>query len=424
MRHRVTRAAKRADGHPLALGLLTIALILLFTFVGFKALNGVPFQNTYTLSAVLPPDSPPLKDGDMVRVAGQRAGTIRKVSVGHDGLLVKMELTPSNGPVGQNARAEVRQRSIGGVYYVQVTRGDYKQRPLPEGATLPRRQTSTGGDLLTIIERFDQDSRDAMARTVSAFGTGLTGRGEDLNRGLADLRPALSQAIPILDAATPGTGRFADLLAQIRRTGRSLAPPGDDGLQGLLPAARTTLQTFDASAGDIQRSLTALRPFEDQALRTLPIARAVLDGAGALSRELRPGVAALADALPGVNTLLQSGAVLQHESARLAGAADPALGAGPDAFAELREALPLIAPAAKPIASISAYLAPYDREAFVLGDSLIRGTSQVPAPGTDLGTNKGARVQRLHYLLTCMKARNSYPNPGGDAADDSQFCLP
>ncbi|HYF27380.1 MAG TPA: MlaD family protein [Baekduia sp.] len=424
MRQSLNHAAKRTEAHPVALGLISLALILLMTYIGFKALNGVPFQNRYRLNAVLPPDSPPLKDGDMVRVAGQRAGTIRSVTVGDGGLLVGMELTPSNAPVGRDARAEVRQRSVGGVYYVDITRGAYERRPLPEGATLPRQQTSTGGDLLTAVERFDRVSLEAMGRTVSAFGTGLTGRGEDLNRGLADLRPALEHAIPILDAATPRPGRFAALLRELRRTGRNLAPPGQHDLRALVPAASDTFEALSAAAPSLRRTIEELRPFEDEALRTLPVADPVLSQTAVLARELRPGVAALDDALPELNGLLRSGSTLERESGRLTRGALPTLAAGPPLFTQLRRTLPLLTPFARPVESIAAHVAPYDREAFVLGDSLIRGTAQVPAPGTDLGTNKGQQVQRLHYVFTCQRARNPYPAPGGDAADDKKFCPP
>jgi ABC-type transporter Mla subunit MlaD len=422
MRRALRHSAQRAERHPLALGLFSLAVIAAITYVGFQALNGVPFQSPYRLAALLPPDSPPLKSGDMVRIAGQRVGQIRQVSVGNGGLLIHMTLSPSDGPVGRDATAGVRERAVGGVYYVEITRGDFQHAPMPNGFTIPRTQTSAAGDLLPIIAQFDRSFRNAMARTTSVFGTGLTGRGGQLNVALADLPVATAQGTPELQAAIPHPGALTELFREVRRTAEGFAAPsGGQNLANLVTAARGAFEAFAQSRGNLQLTLDLLRPFEDQALQTLPIATPVLSDASAMAAELRPGVHALNLALPDLNALLQTGGTLDDEVHRLTKIAAPVLRAGIPLLSKLAIPAELLALAVGPLGPIASQIAPYYREAFVFGDAAIRATNVVDPGGIEY--NKNDHLQRVNFVFTCALARDPYPAVG-QAHTDRKACAP
>lgn len=419
----LSRGAQVIERQVMPLGAATMLLIAAFTFVGFKALNGVPFQNRYELKAVMPPDTPPLKKGDIVRVAGQRAGSVTDVGPVRNGLLVTMQLTPSNAPVGRNARATVRQKAAGGVFYVDVTRGNYKTEPVPEATTIPRARTSAGADLLTVVSKFDSRFRSAMARTTQVSGEAFINRGGDLNEALADLPEALTDGQKIIRSATPRPEAFSDLLREIGRTGNALSAPGGEELAGLATDGARGLAPFAEGASDLQDTLQNLRPFEDRALQTLPVADELLSDATPMARELRPAVAALRTALPPTTTLLRTGGTLEAQAKRLEVASGPVLKQGIKAVPQLRAPAALLPPITADAKTLATEIAPFSREAFVFGDSLVRGSAMV-APASDITSYPELRMQRVNFIFTCMFDRNPYPKPGQSHTDRSYLGCP
>lgn len=416
LRGALSRGAQVLERQTTLLGIVSLLLIAAVTYVGFKAINGVPFQKRYELHAILPPETPPLKKGDIVRVAGQRAGAVSDAIPTRDGLKVTMELTPSYAPVGRNARATVRQKAAGGVFYVDVTRGDFREDPARENTTIPPERTSAGADLLTVISKFDTRFRKAMAQTNQVTGETLLGRGQDLNLALRQLPETLDQGASIFGSVTARPGAFSRMLGELGRTGSALTPAGGNELASLVTAGARGTRPFSAGAEDLQRMLTGLRPFEDRALLTLPVANQLLNDAGPMAQELRPTVDALRRALPATTTLLRAGVTLREQSTRLAEVAKPVLEEGATAVPQLFGPAALLRPIARDARTIAAEIAPYDREAFVFGDSLTRGAAMI-APATDITTTPELRMQRVNFIFTCLLARNPYPEPGQSHVD-------
>ena len=301
------RATNQASGeflerHTIAIGLGVLAILAVLTYLSIIAINGVPLQDPYRVMAEVPADAPLLKDGDEVRVGGQRAGQVRKVEVGRNGgALVSMDL--KEGPVGADATAKVRLRGLAGATYIELRRGT-TSRPLPAGSLVPLRRTSSGVELTDVVAGFDRDSRRALARTLRAYGTGLAGRGRDINQALGDLAPLLEDGTPLLRAATPGDGELSGMLYELRRTVRGVATPGGRDLQGLLPAADSVFGTLAERRDELAATLERTPALADEARRTLPIADALLAEAIPAAVRLSATTRGLQRALPEVNRLL------------------------------------------------------------------------------------------------------------------------
>ena len=191
------------------------------TWISIVAINGVPFAGGYKVRALVPAGAPLLKDGDDVRIAGRRAGQVKKVSYSQGGALVSMNL--DKGPIGPGARAVVRLRGLAGAVYVELHRGD-TSHPLDEDALIPRSATSAGTQLTDVVEGFHADTRAALSKTLSGYGIGLAGNGDELNHALAVL-PETLQRHDAADARALAGARRA-----VGHAGR--AAPHDARLRG------------------------------------------------------------------------------------------------------------------------------------------------------------------------------------------------
>jgi len=413
---RAAHGAERLEERSLALGLLVLAVAGVITYLSIIAINGIPFSDPYRVRIETPADAPLLKDGDEIRIGGQRAGQIRRVDLGAGGgALLDVDL--DDGPIGRDATATVRLRGLAGATYLELDPATTSD-PLPENGLVPRAQTHSGVELTDVVDAFDPGTAGAVRRTLGAYGRGFSGRGGDLNRALGDLGPALDATTPLLRAATTSRGELARLLGGAGRVARAFATPAGTDLEGLLPPAAITLTVTADRAAAIQSAITALPALAASAAATLPDADALLDDASVAVGQLRPAVVSLRDALPDVLRLLRRRADLASLSA-IAERARPVLRAATPVLRELTPSAASLAPLAAPLRTLSEHLARYERDLFLAPDGFTRWGGF----HYDVGQAPGARAVRFLPVFTCMRARDPYPEPG-EALTHSQECAP
>ncbi|HYF27606.1 MAG TPA: MlaD family protein [Baekduia sp.] len=413
---RAAHAAERLEGHTLALGLLVLAVAVALSWVSIAAINGVPLTNPYRVQVEVPADGPLLKDGDEVRIAGQRAGQVRGVRIGRaGGALLDVDL--DDGPIGPDATAAVRLRGLAGATYLDIAPGT-RSDALPEGGLVPRDRTRAGVELTDVVDAFDPSTSAAIRRALGGYGPGFAGRGGDLGRAVSDLGPALATATPLLRAATERRGELARLLGGVRRVARGFAAPGTTELRDLLGPAARTLAVTAARRDDLRAAVDGVAPLARTAAATLPQADALLADLAPAARRLAPAVAALDRRLPAVRRLLARRATLPSLS-ELAERARPTLRAAPGALADLAAPAAALAPLAGPAGVLSGHLARYERDLFLAP----HGFTQWGGFRYGVGEAKGARAVRFLPVFTCMRARRPYPEPG-QALRDAEGCTP
>lgn len=410
----IARGAERLARHEFALGLAVVAAMALMVWVSIVAISGVPFSNPYKLEAVLPAGAPLMKDGDDVRVAGQRAGQVREVLPGPEGgTLIKMDL--NEGTVGEDARARVRIRGLAGSVYVDITRGD-TSRPLPSGARIPMSRTSSGVQLISVVADFDRAARDAISRSLERYGGALAGQGSVVNELIGDLAPASERLGPLMQAFAPEPGQLSGLLRATRLTMRGLAPAGSSDLGGLLASTAEVMAAVADRRDALATVIDRLSPFEDEALASLPLARDTLVDAESAVTELQPGARELVVALPAVNRLLATRRPLASIGP-LARAALPVVTAGVPLVGELRRPGLTLSPLAAPLGPFSTYLARYRDDLYAAPEAFTRWGQH----RYSFGMASGARAVRFAPVFTCQFGRNPYPEPGS-APRDRKAC--
>lgn len=385
------------------LGLLVLLGVALVTYLSTVAISGLPFSPRYTLSMPLSASGPVLKRGDEVRIGGERAGEVRSVSLVHARGRATLELDKK---VGAGTSALIRPRGLAGAVYVQLTPGD-PRRPLRSGATVP---ASSSVQLSDVVAGFDASARSALARTVSAYGNGLSGHGLDLNRALAVLPGTLSTLTPELHALDPRPGTVSALTAGADRTAQSLADAGS-----VVGPAAGTLSATGSAARALAATETALPATEQQTSVTLPPADRLLKTLAPTVRALAPGVRGVTRALPGMLGL-ERGSARLASFATLAAHARPLIDMSSPVAADARGPIAALVPITEPLASFSRVLAPYAPE--ILEAPL--GFTRWGDFSYDFGQAPGHKAVRFSMVFTCAHARDPYPAPGAASKERSR----
>jgi hypothetical protein len=368
-----------------AVGIAVLAVLAVFSWIAYRSVNVAP------------------------RIGGVRVGDVTSVSPVATGRLVAFNV--DHGPVGSNATITVGQQGFSGAVFLELALGD-TDRPLREGATIDRGRTATNVDLATIAAAFTTHVRSALTRSLVGYGAGLAGQGANVNALLGSLPTLADDIQPVAHGLTPQPGVLSDLLAQLNHTAAGFAPPQADELGPLVSDLAGTLSVTAGRSGAIGRLIDGLRPFEDQALATLPITDPLLSAATTMSRRLTPALAELHRALPSLNALLDSGPDLRYLG-RLGLAAQPVLTDGVPVLGDLTPVGLTVPPLFAGLVPLANYLTPY-RGDLIRDMQLFENWTQNPY---QVGLASGAKAVRFSAVFTCSQLARAYPAPGQSAND-------
>ncbi|HEY6780787.1 MAG TPA: MlaD family protein, partial [Thermoleophilaceae bacterium] len=191
--------------------------------------------------------------GQTVRVAGVEVGKISAVSL-HDGhASVELEIEPRyDRLIRRDASALLRPKTALKDMFLEVTPGTGPV--LPDGGSIPARNTLPDIDPDEVYEALDADTRPYLKLLVSGAGKGLRGHGDDLNAVFKRLEPLHRDLARVTEATA---ARRIELKRLIHRYGLLTDELGKhpDDLRRLVVSSRGV---FDALAGERQSIETSV----------------------------------------------------------------------------------------------------------------------------------------------------------------------
>jgi phospholipid/cholesterol/gamma-HCH transport system substrate-binding protein len=240
---------------------------------------GVKPVDTYELDAIVP-TAIRLVDAADVRQAGVKIGKVSEVAPHGRHARLRLTLERRYAPVYDNARLLIRDKSLGGENYVDLAPGAPPGRPLREGATLPVANSPESTQLDQVLGVLKPKRVRDMRRIVEALGTGLGGRGQELNQfnaassaatidgydvvqALADERLALTQLISDFGHVAETLGQRGQELRSFVRGSRRLSTTfadHDDRVGATLAAAPGFLRTARQSMRRMSRLSAVATP--------------------------------------------------------------------------------------------------------------------------------------------------------------------
>ncbi|HYH62706.1 MAG TPA: hypothetical protein VD766_12635 [Solirubrobacterales bacterium] len=411
----VARFTSRLDQHKTLLGILVLGVGAFLGYVAFVSTTGPPFQSKYELKVNLPADAPVVREGQAVRVGGKLAGLISEVEPDREegGTTVTANITKTEfRPMPEDTEAYVRVHSIVYETYLELLPGE-SGTELEDGDSIGA-PAASGTDLLEVVQLFDAEARESLRDTTVNAGYGVAGRGDEINIALADLDGMARRLQPQLEAVTAEQGALADAIEGAANTADALRGESPDDVEALITSGNATVGTVTGREADLRRTLQLLRPFEDQFLKTAPLAEPLLDDTAELATELRPAVETIADRLPALAELLNMGDELREEIVALTAAVDPTLEAARPVIYGLFPTMTALGPLNEDLKNLKATVEPYKPEIKQAGVRLADATSHVFDKGLASGTPAG----RVVPVLTPHSCTNPIPDPGEAQGDE------
>ena len=317
--------------------------ILVFLWLSFG--GSVPLQpKGYRVTVPFPEATQLVQEAD-VRISGVKVGRVKhKEPNEKTGLTdAELEIDSRFAPIPRDSRAILRQKTLLGETYVELSPGNRSDGLVKDGGTLPKGQVSPTVELDEILRTFDPVTRQRFETWMEQQGEAVRGKAEEINAALAQLTPfaeSTDDVLRVLRVQSSDTrklvrdtgevfGALSERKGQLRqlisnsnrvwsavadqnaqladtfrvfptflREGRatterttSFAKDANPLITQLRPAARQlspTLKDLDQLAPDLRGFFQDLGPYVKVARTGLPATEQVLDNTRPILRRLDP----------------------------------------------------------------------------------------------------------------------------------------
>jgi len=425
--------------------------LLLFLWVSFG--GPVPLASkSYRFTAYFPEATSLALESD-VRIGGVSVGKVKAIEPAPAGLRLngkdltaaEIEIEPEFAPLSADARAILRQKTLLGETYVELTAGtaagpDELPPPvsfgaasgvsdaealsvgtIPEGGELAVGQVTEAVQVDELFDALDKRTQSATQKLLASNAIALSGRGQDINDALGNIAPLLTDATTLTRTVN---GQRTALRSLIRDSGAVLDALSAERstLQGTVTGAADTFAGLAAADESLAETVSILPTFEREALLTL---RRVDE----LRRNAEPLVDELLPVAGDISPTLQSVEELAPEARRLFVTLGPLFDAaerGMPALARtIRGVRPLLAdldPLLAQLAPVVRYLSAYREivSTFFVNppigiSSTLPKTDGQPAPRHYLRALAYVSPETLgiHPSRLATNRGNAYVPPGG-----------
>jgi phospholipid/cholesterol/gamma-HCH transport system substrate-binding protein len=243
-----------------------------------------------------------LVEGNVVQVAGVRAGSVKELEISPDGqAIVTMSIDEDFAPLKQGTRATIRQASLSGIAnrYVDLTlpatpRNGAQQREIEEGDTIGLQNTTTAVELDQLFDVFDKDTREAVKQLFVNQHRFYEGKTDEQREAFRYLNPALSTSSRLFNEVNRDTPLLERFIVDSSELVTALAERRDD-LSALVGNLNATFRALGSEREALVQAINAFPDFLRQANTTFVDLRFALDDVDPLvdaskpvARELQP----------------------------------------------------------------------------------------------------------------------------------------
>ena len=250
----------------------------------------VPFDEATTLA----------QESD-VRLSGVSVGKVKEIELSDEGdtrdlAVATLEIDDSYAPLPEDTLATLRQKTLLGETYVELSQGDGEGETIEEGGELPPAQVGESVQLDEIFRTFDPRTRAAFQTWMQQAAIAIQGRGADLSAAIGNLEPLAEDAnklLRVLDSDEQALSQF------VKNTGVvfSALSERQGQLQGLIRNSGTVFATTAKRDDELREAFIALPTFLDESKATLTRLEEFSNDTNPLITQLRPSARELSGTL-------------------------------------------------------------------------------------------------------------------------------
>jgi len=282
-----------------ALSCFGILLFLWITFGGPTPFKAKPYEIEIPFK-----EATQLAQQSDVRISGVSVGKVQDIVLGPNGkeAVAKVDIEDKYGPIPSDTRAILRTKTLLAETYIELTPGDRKAPPLPDGGTLPPAQVAEAVQLDEIFRTFNPETRAAFQTWQQEAAAAIEGRGQDLSYAFGQLEPTFTQldrVFRVLDSQRLAVNRL------FRNGATSLAAlRGRQGeLAGLIRNSNAVFTTTAARDRDIEALFRAFPTFQDESRLTVSRLKTFAVDADPVMKQLVPVAEQLSPTLVALSNL-------------------------------------------------------------------------------------------------------------------------
>jgi virulence factor Mce-like protein len=383
----VTQAPKRsAVFAALAFALSCIGLII---FVWTQFAGTIPFAaQGYRVRALFAEAGQLVPNAD-VRISGVTVGKVAAVQARGVDSLVTMSIDHQYAPIPVDTRATLRDKTLLGEAYVQLSTGSGTARKLSDGGTLPRSQVQSTQQLDQVLSTFDTPTQKSLQALLQGTYTSLAGRGFELSNAIGNLDPTFTELQALFGVLNQ---QQHNIQGVISNSATVLTTLGDrsSALQTLIRAGDQVMSATALRNAQLTATVHSLPPFLSVLRTTLGGLQTTLRLAKPTLDDLRPVAPLVTPALRELITLSGPAIKLLHQAPSLLHAADAALPAITRFSRAFKPAVDVLLPGARELAPMISFIAVYHRELVAAMANLAADLQATATADTKTGT--------AHYL--------------------------
>jgi phospholipid/cholesterol/gamma-HCH transport system substrate-binding protein len=331
------------------------------------------------------------KEAD-VRISGVSVGKVKDIQndkqTGRSDATI--ELKQGYAPLPVDTKAILRQKTLLGETYVELSPGNKAKGTIQEGGTLAASRVSPTVELDEIFRAFDAKTREAFRVWMQQQAEGIQGRGRDINDALGNLAPFAQDTSRLLRILDSQEGAVRQLVANTGNVFDALSERRGQ-LRGLITNSNRVFEATASRDQELEDTFKALPTFEKESQVTVRRLTDFAHKTNPLVTQLRPAARQLSPTLQQLSALAPDAKKLFRDIDPLVTASKTGLPATQRFLDDLHPLLADFDPVLRQVNPILSFIGNYKSELTAFFGNTVATTQAytIPKPGV-----------QLHYLRT------------------------
>jgi phospholipid/cholesterol/gamma-HCH transport system substrate-binding protein len=239
-----------------------------------------------------------------VRISGVSVGKVKVINADKTtgASDATIELDEAYAPIPKDTKAILRQKTLLGETYVELTPGSKSAGTIPEGGHLPAGAVSPTVELDEIFRAFDAKTRASFGIWMQQLALASQGRGRDISDALGNLAPFAEDTTKLL---TILNAQETNVQSVVRDTGEvfDALSERDGQLRSLIENSNRVFATTAARNRELEETFRALPTFQRESTETLARLTTFAKDTNPLVTQLRPAAVQLSPTLEDLSKL-------------------------------------------------------------------------------------------------------------------------